>query len=82
MYTISLGKQLISSLSISAGPLTPLKFQIFVSGPPLFFKNYFVGMGIPYTVFTLNKQKSWGILYIIFGFSGIIEPAETDFNDF
>jgi hypothetical protein len=33
-------------------------------------------------MFTLNK-KSWGhFISFIFGFSGAIDPAETDFEDF
>jgi hypothetical protein len=36
----------------------------------------------PYHILTLNKQKSWGILDIIFGFSGVIYPAETELDDF
>jgi hypothetical protein len=29
----------------------------------------------------LNK-KSWGIQHFILGFSGVIDPDETDFDDF
>jgi hypothetical protein len=35
----------------------------------------------PYHILTLNK-KSWGILHFIFSFSGVIDPAETDFDNF
>jgi hypothetical protein len=28
------------------------------------------------------KLRSWGILNFIFGFSGVIDHAETDFDDF
>jgi hypothetical protein len=32
--------------------------------------------------FNFFKQKSYGILNFIFGFSGVIDTAETDFGDF
>jgi hypothetical protein len=28
------------------------------------------------------RKRSWGILDFIFGFRGVIDPAETDFGDF
>jgi hypothetical protein len=34
-----------------------------------------------YHALTLNK-KSWGIIYFIFGFSRVIAPTDTDFEDF
>jgi hypothetical protein len=36
---------------------------------------------ISYDVITLSK-KSYGILNFIFGFSSVIDTAETDFGDF
>jgi hypothetical protein len=35
----------------------------------------------PYHILTLTK-KNWGILDFIFGFSGVIDPAQTEFDDF
>jgi hypothetical protein len=63
--------------------MTPLIIKIVVLGPQLFFKgnilqNYFIGK---YFILSL-KNKSWGILYFIFGFSCAIDPAETNFDDF
>jgi hypothetical protein len=29
-----------------------------------------------------KQKKNWGILNFIFGFSGVIDTAETDFRDF
>jgi hypothetical protein len=34
-----------------------------------------------YPILTLTK-KCWGILDFICGFSGVIDPAETDFDGF
>jgi hypothetical protein len=35
---------------------------------------------IPYLYF--KQKKSFRILYFIFYFSGVIDPTETDFDDF
>jgi hypothetical protein len=35
----------------------------------------------PHHILTLNK-RSWGLLDFIFGFSWVINPPETDFDDF
>jgi hypothetical protein len=62
MHTVHLSKQSISYWSISAGSLTPRKFNIFVLGPPHFFRgniqlNYFTGKS-PHTTSTAYfKQK-------------------------
>jgi hypothetical protein len=66
---------------ISAGSLTPLKLQIVVLGPQLFFKG-----NIPQTTVNshgnipiprLNFKQKQGILGFNFN-----DPAETDFDDF
>jgi hypothetical protein len=44
-------------------------------------KNYFIGKYPLYHILTL-KKKSWGILDFIFGFSGAIDFAKTDIDDF
>jgi hypothetical protein len=65
--------------------MTLLKFQIVVSGPQLFNKEYpaklFHREISPHHILTLNK-KSWGILSFIFGFSGVIDHAKTVFAVF
>jgi hypothetical protein len=61
--------------------MTPLKFQIVITGPQLFLKenihqNYLISK-------YLHKMSSkLGNLYFIFDFSGVINPYEFDFYDF
>jgi hypothetical protein len=65
--------------------MTPMKFKIFVLGPQLFFKGIshktisYGNIPIPYLNF---KQKKFGNSRLHFRFSGVIDPAETDSDDF
>jgi hypothetical protein len=58
MHTVSLSKHLIRSLSFSARSLTPLKFQIFVSGPQRFLKmEYQAKVIIPIPYLSLHRPS-------------------------
>jgi hypothetical protein len=64
--------------------MNPRKFKIVIAGLHLLFKGSSKNISKANTVssyHTITLQKrSWGILDFIFGFRGVIDPAETDFG--
>jgi hypothetical protein len=69
------------------GPRWKFQFKIVVLGPQHFLKREYPTklfhreISPLYHILILTK-KSWGILDFIFGFIGVIDPAETDVDDF